>query len=512
MLVELLSGICAVLLYVFIWLKSKANDTGHGIPIPGPKGIPLFGSLFEFELGNLHNIASKHAAEFGDIVQLRLLHEHVVFLNTADFIRKAYMDERYKRFLNDRPVTFYGENFQYGSKGLIMNKRGYSPRHAQLRKHFAKGLKAYGDGVTAFEDIINREISDMMEVVRLHKDHEVFEFLPILENSLSNLLSVLMCGEKRATNEHVSLFWDYIEMVNYVGTPKFDTIMKFFPFLKYLPGPYGSACRKLERMREQLIDLFLTRQKESFMPGKVRGLMDYLIHEQLKEISENKQDRLFTDEMLFALIADVVLAGLITTRAAMANMFFCLMHHLEYQFKIQNELDRVVGRNRRPTLNDRNQMPMLEAVAMESQRYLTTGVVMAHLANEDVNFEGFHIKKNTFVFPNMWYVHHDQKIWGDPWTFRPERFLDNEGNLLPMEHPLRKSWVIFGMGRRHCVGESLARSRMFLYMANMLQKWNIFPARDATGSCCICDPRSSDVEVKIVTSPKPFKCYIRKRW
>lgn len=37
--------------------------------------------------------------------------------------------------------------------------------------------------------------------------------------------------------------------------------------------------------------------------------MGYLINEQLKEISANKQDRLFTDEMLFALIADVVLAG-----------------------------------------------------------------------------------------------------------------------------------------------------------------------------------------------------------
>lgn len=73
------------------------------------------------------------------------------------------------------------------------------------------------------------------------------------------------------------------------------------------------------------------------------------------------------------------------------------MHHPEYQRKLQAELDKVVGTDKMPTLNDRNKMPMIEAIAMESQRYLTTGVVMAHLSNEDVNFEGYHIKKNTFV-------------------------------------------------------------------------------------------------------------------
>lgn len=73
------------------------------------------------------------------------------------------------------------------------------------------------------------------------------------------------------------------------------------------------------------------------------------------------------------------------------------MHHPDYQRKIQAELDTVVGMDRMPTLSDRNSMPMTEAVAMESQRYLTTGIVMAHLSNEDVNFEGYFIKKNAFV-------------------------------------------------------------------------------------------------------------------
>lgn len=178
--------VLAVLIYFYLTRK-----TTYGRSIPGPRGWPICGSLFEFKLGDLHNLASRYAKQYGEIFQLKIFHENIVFLNTADLIRKAYTDEKYKRQLNDRPVTYYGEHFQNGSKGLIMNKHGYSPKHGELRKHFAKGLKAYGDGVKAFEDIISEEILDMTKVIDQHESRE-FEFLPVLEQSLSNLLSILV--------------------------------------------------------------------------------------------------------------------------------------------------------------------------------------------------------------------------------------------------------------------------------------------------------------------------------
>lgn len=41
----------------------------------------------------------------------------------------------------------------------------------------------------------------------------------------------------------------------------------------------------------------------------------------------------------------------------------------------------------------------------------------------------------------MWFIHHDEEVWGDPWVFRPERFLDSEGKLLPIDHPTRQAYV-----------------------------------------------------------------------
>lgn len=101
------------------------------------------------------------------------------------------------------------------------------------------------------------------------------------------------------------------------------------------------------------------------------------------------------------------ITGLITTRAALSNMILCLLHHPEYQRKIQNELDDVIGRQRLPLSSDRHNLHMLEAVSMESQRYLTTGVVMAHLCNADINFEGFAVHKNSMVNRFRFYLYRE---------------------------------------------------------------------------------------------------------
>lgn len=66
-------------------------------------------------------------------------------------------------------------------------------------------------------------------------------------------------------------------------------------------------------------------------------------------------------------------------------------------------------------------------------------------------------------------MHHDQKIWGDPENFRPERFLSEDGKKYQKSEYL----IPFQLGRRQCVGETLARDTIFLYLANIYQKFEI---------------------------------------
>ena len=41
------------------------------------------------------------------------------------------------------------------------------------------------------------------------------------------------------------------------------------------------------------------------------------------------------------------------------------------------------------------------------------------------------------VLLNLWFVHHDDRIWEDPWSFKPRRFIE-DGQVVSTTHPLRK--------------------------------------------------------------------------
>ena len=45
---------------------------------------------------------------------------------------------------------------------------------------------------------------------------------------------------------------------------------------------------------------------------------------------------------------------------------------------------------------------------------------------------------NLQVLGNAWAAHHDARFWDEPWEYRPERFLDDQGELLPADHVTRK--------------------------------------------------------------------------
>ena len=125
----------------------------------------------------------------------------------------------------------------------------------------------------------------------------------------------------------------------------------------------------------------------------------------------------------------------------------------------------MIGLERCPAINDKAKMPYTEAAIMESLRLANIiPIIMPHNCLEECVFEGFRIPKDTRILVNLWSVNRDKTLWDEPEVFRPERFLDDDGNLLPPEHKTRQAWLLFGVGRRNCVGEVMARTRMFLYV------------------------------------------------
>ncbi|XP_046928156.1 vitamin D 25-hydroxylase isoform X2 [Lynx rufus] len=140
--------------------------------------------------------------------------------------------------------------------------------------------------------------------------------------------------------------------------------------------------------------------------------------------------------------------------------------------QVQKEIDLIMGPTGKPSWDDKCKMPYTEAVLHEVLRFCNiVPLGIFHATSEDAVVRGYSIPKGTTVITNLYSVHFDEKYWRNPEIFYPERFLDSSGYFAKKE-----ALVPFSLGRRHCLGEQLARMEMFLFFTTLLQRFHLhFP-------------------------------------
>jgi len=114
--------------------------------------------------------------------------------------------------------------------------------------------------------------------------------------------------------------------------------------------------------------------------------------------------------------------------------------------KAQEELDRVIGKDRLPEFSDREDLPYIDAVMKEVFRWNAPAPISLPVkTTQDDMYRGYFIPAGSTVIENTWAVCRDPNIYPDPETFNPDRFLkDGEINPLVFNPEDR----VFGSGRR----------------------------------------------------------------
>ena len=190
-----------------------------------------------------------------------------------------------------------------------------------------------------------------------------------------------------------------------------------------------------------------------------------------------------------------------TTSKTLDWLLLCMAKHTQVQKKVQAEIDEKIGTTRRPQLSDKDNTPYVDAVVQELLRFSTIGPFgLFHRATEDTQLRGYNIKKDTIIIANLYAVHFDQDVWGDPENFRPERFfIDGTGTT--DRNPM-KTILPFSSGKRSCIGENFARDQIYLYCTSILQQFNI-----------ICDEDFAiETTVGFLRAPKDFTLTFEKRF
>ena len=117
-------------------------------------------------------------------------------------------------------------------------------------------------------------------------------------------------------------------------------------------------------------------------------------------------------------------------------------------------------------------MNYTNAILEESFRIVSLIFIsLPHSATKDIEVGEYFIPKGTTIFSSLYHVMNDPQHFPQPSEFKPERFIDENGKFKHNERV-----VPFGIGKRYCIGQSLAEKEYFLFMVGLLQKFDIFPS------------------------------------
>ncbi|XP_069602817.1 cytochrome P450 2C23-like isoform X3 [Ranitomeya imitator] len=172
---------------------------------------------------------------------------------------------------------------------------------------------------------------------------------------------------------------------------------------------------------------------------------------------------------LIETVFDMFLGGSETTAITIYFSLLILIKYPEIQDKIHEEIDQVIGQERAPKADDRNNMPYTNALLHEMQRISDTFPVgLMRSTTRDVTFHGYHIPKGTNVMPMLTTVLNDPSLFETPEKFNIKHFLDEKGKFKK-----NNGFMPFSAGKRACIAESLVRLQLFIFITVILQKFTL---------------------------------------
>ena len=371
-----------------------------------------------------------------------------------------------------------------------------------------KTMKMFGNELFKVEDILSDQMNDLVTKVNAFVGKAV-DMRDIVEDMVTGTILTLLTGTKSSAYSKQREMMKLAERsaISCLGIGN-SVILDKVPWSRFV---YYQSIRNYLKLRQALKlkrNLWNELWAESLKTYEI-DKPQCVLHVMADMINENSFNYLpqMNETFLRGIIFNFYTGGISTTASSVYALLNILLHHTKVMLNLQKEVDSVTNLSRRPTLADKDKMPYTMATIYELLRYTSVVPLSSRLTLENSTIAGFDIPSNTGIHLLYWAVHHDEEFWGDPWIFRPERFLNTGGKLLAADHPTRKHVLAFGAGMRVCVGEVFALRRLFLFTTYIAQSFNIYP--DDLNSMTSCDPRT--YTSGLVLRPQSFRIKMKSR-
>ena len=286
-------------------------------------------------------------------------------------------------------------------------------------------------------------------------------------------------------------------------------MLEVFPVLRWLPDALSPTEKQAKEGHKKEVRLFgglWLNVKEAVKAGKAKPSM-------CVDMANVQEKEGFSDELASYMAGTVLEAGADTTANTIYAFIQAMILFPEVQKKAQQCVDKIVGGDRLPNMDDYSLMPYISNCMNEATRWFPTAILgFPHAVMQDDEYMGYHIPKGAGIILNVYAIHMDPKRHPDPLRFDPDRFKDDVQGLNDFgtnSEPARRGTFAFGAGRRVCQGMHVAERSLFLAISRILWAFDILPAKDESGNDVI--PDGSKLSQGFVCMPEPYQATIRPR-
>ncbi|KAF4591844.1 monooxygenase [Ophiocordyceps camponoti-floridani] len=239
----------------------------------------------------------------------------------------------------------------------------------------------------------------------------------------------------------------------------------------YQHMPFGDP-KKLRQTWARLNDL-ITQAVERASKGeenlelqdaalKSENVIDYLLR-----ATDNKGNKLPKEQFLHTLTVATG-AGFTTTSSLLSWLTFAIVRYPGVQDRLLQELvDAGWTLDKQVTADEVNSLPFLDNLMKETQRRHNPSYQPGRTAKTDMILPGgYKLPKGAIVINSIPHIHHNSKVWDEPYKFDPDRW-----DLEKTKKRPSGSYVPFMMGPRSCIGFNLALLEAKIFIAKLVFRY-----------------------------------------
>ncbi|KAA1470221.1 cytochrome P450 [Dentipellis sp. KUC8613] len=449
----------------FFYMRRRAHNSK--LP-PGPTGYPFIGSILDVIKAECPQVLfTAWSRQYGEMVQFNVLGFNNVIVNKLSVAnellekRGAIYSDRPNMILENEilgwdaamPTMRYGNQFRKHRRlsQALLNPtaaRGYTLMHEELSGRLLSALKTQPE---KFRDTIL--IYATSTIFRLAYDLDITSDEHHLVKSANK--AVRQSAEAyQAAGALVDVF------------PRLKWFYTSYPDW----APFAGFKKSTAAIAEEVVRA--NGVPYEMAKGKIRdgSARPSLVNDAINSLGGLDGISAEDEWDLRGLAGILYGAGQDTTLATLTSFIMAMAHSPDAQRKAQEEIDAVIGNDRLPTLDDRPDIPYLEAFIKEVYRWACPlAIAIPHAVIQDDVYNGYFIPKGTSIIASIYDM---VNACPRPTEFLPHRFVD--GTDLG-EVPSDPRDVIFGFGRRRCPGLHVADNSVWTAIAQMLSSFDILP-------------------------------------